>query len=154
MPNSSLRSNDALANLDEIAHKRSLVFCRQLLQRLSFLNGNEIREEDTRHQGKEQTVELGERMMNLTGWLIFATELETDHAAESPETVIMCCFPYFVRKEKKIQKSEAGRWETWCMPTSSNTTMHGSVDYQSLKRLVEFQIDNGADFLCIAAPPL
>ena len=27
----------------------------------------------------------------------------------------------------------------------------GSVDYQSLKRLVEFQIDNGADFLCILA---
>lgn len=23
----------------------------------------------------------------------------------------------------------------------------GSVDYQALKRLVEFQIDNGADFL-------
>ena len=27
----------------------------------------------------------------------------------------------------------------------------GSVDYQALKRLVEFQIDNGADFLCILA---
>lgn len=25
----------------------------------------------------------------------------------------------------------------------------GSVDYQSLKRLVEYQLDNGADFLCI-----
>lgn len=27
----------------------------------------------------------------------------------------------------------------------------GTVDYQSLKKLVEFQIDNGADFLCILA---
>ena len=25
----------------------------------------------------------------------------------------------------------------------------GTVDYQSLKKLVEFQIDNGADFLCV-----
>ena len=28
-------------------------------------------------------------------------------------------------------------------------TSDGQVDYKSLKRLVEFQIDNGADFLCI-----
>jgi len=27
----------------------------------------------------------------------------------------------------------------------------GSVDYQALKRLVEYQLDNGADFLCILA---
>ena len=25
----------------------------------------------------------------------------------------------------------------------------GSVDYESLKRLVDYQINNGADFLCI-----
>lgn len=30
-------------------------------------------------------------------------------------------------------------------------TSDGQVDYKSLKRLVEFQIDNGADFLCILA---
>ena len=30
-------------------------------------------------------------------------------------------------------------------------TLDGQVDYKSLKRLVEFQIDNGADFLCILA---
>ena len=30
-------------------------------------------------------------------------------------------------------------------------TEDGSIDFQSLKRLVEFQIDNGADFLCILA---
>lgn len=30
-------------------------------------------------------------------------------------------------------------------------TPHGQVDYKSLKRLVEYQIDNGADFLCILA---
>lgn len=30
-------------------------------------------------------------------------------------------------------------------------TTNGDVDYQSLKRLVEYQIDNGADFLCILA---
>ena len=28
-------------------------------------------------------------------------------------------------------------------------TSDGQVDYNSLKRLVEYQIDNGADFLCI-----
>ena len=27
----------------------------------------------------------------------------------------------------------------------------GSVDYKSLVRLVEYQLDNGADFLCILA---
>ena len=30
-------------------------------------------------------------------------------------------------------------------------TSDGQVDYKSLKRLVEYQIDNGADFLCILA---
>ncbi len=30
-------------------------------------------------------------------------------------------------------------------------TANGEVDYKSLKRLVEYQIDNGADFLCILA---
>ena len=30
-------------------------------------------------------------------------------------------------------------------------TQDGQVDYKSLKRLVEYQIDNGADFLCILA---
>ena len=30
-------------------------------------------------------------------------------------------------------------------------TLDGQVDYKSLKRLVEYQIDNGADFLCILA---
>ncbi|MDD6552567.1 MAG: 4-hydroxy-tetrahydrodipicolinate synthase [Prevotellaceae bacterium] len=30
-------------------------------------------------------------------------------------------------------------------------TQDGEVDYQALKRLVEYQIDNGADFLCILA---
>ncbi len=30
-------------------------------------------------------------------------------------------------------------------------TPEGDVDYKSLKRLVEYQIDNGADFLCILA---
>lgn len=30
-------------------------------------------------------------------------------------------------------------------------TSNGQVDYKSLKRLVEYQIDNGADFLCILA---
>ena len=30
-------------------------------------------------------------------------------------------------------------------------TTDGEVDYRSLKRLVEFQLDNGADFLCILA---
>lgn len=30
-------------------------------------------------------------------------------------------------------------------------TSEGQVDYKSLKRLVEYQIDNGADFLCILA---
>ena len=30
-------------------------------------------------------------------------------------------------------------------------TPDGQVDYKSLKRLVEYQIDNGADFLCILA---
>lgn len=30
-------------------------------------------------------------------------------------------------------------------------TADGEVDYKSLKRLVEYQIDNGADFLCILA---
>ncbi|BCS84193.1 MULTISPECIES: 4-hydroxy-tetrahydrodipicolinate synthase [Prevotella] len=30
-------------------------------------------------------------------------------------------------------------------------TTDGEVDYKSLKRLVEFQLDNGADFLCILA---
>ena len=30
-------------------------------------------------------------------------------------------------------------------------TSDGQVDYNSLKRLVEYQIDNGADFLCILA---
>ena len=30
-------------------------------------------------------------------------------------------------------------------------TADGQVDYKSLKRLVEYQIDNGADFLCILA---
>ena len=30
-------------------------------------------------------------------------------------------------------------------------TADGQVDYQSLKRLLEYQIDNGADFLCILA---
>lgn len=30
-------------------------------------------------------------------------------------------------------------------------TSEGQVDYNSLKRLVEYQIDNGADFLCILA---
>ena len=30
-------------------------------------------------------------------------------------------------------------------------TSDGKVDYKSLKRLVEYQIDNGADFLCILA---
>ena len=30
-------------------------------------------------------------------------------------------------------------------------TPNGQVDYKSLKRLVEYQIDNGADFLCILA---
>ena len=27
----------------------------------------------------------------------------------------------------------------------------GSVDYESLERLVDYQLDNGADFLCILA---
>ena len=27
----------------------------------------------------------------------------------------------------------------------------GSVDYESLKRLVQYQLDNGADFFCILA---
>ena len=30
-------------------------------------------------------------------------------------------------------------------------TKNGEVDYSSLKRLVEYQIQNGADFLCILA---
>ena len=30
-------------------------------------------------------------------------------------------------------------------------TSDGNVDYKSLTRLVEYQIDNGADFLCILA---
>ena len=30
-------------------------------------------------------------------------------------------------------------------------TADGAVDYKSLKRIVEYQIDNGADFLCILA---
>ena len=30
-------------------------------------------------------------------------------------------------------------------------TENGDVDYNSLKRLVEYQIQNGADFLCILA---
>ena len=30
-------------------------------------------------------------------------------------------------------------------------TADGQVDYKSLKRLLEYQIDNGADFLCILA---
>ena len=30
-------------------------------------------------------------------------------------------------------------------------TTDGEVDYKSLKKLVEYQIDNGADFLCILA---
>jgi 4-hydroxy-tetrahydrodipicolinate synthase len=30
-------------------------------------------------------------------------------------------------------------------------TIDGEVDYKSLKRLVEYQLDNGADFLCILA---
>ena len=30
-------------------------------------------------------------------------------------------------------------------------TSDGSVDYKALKRLLEYQIDNGADFLCILA---
>ena len=30
-------------------------------------------------------------------------------------------------------------------------TADGEVDYKSLKRLVEYQLDNGADFLCILA---
>ncbi|MFW9607989.1 MAG: dihydrodipicolinate synthase family protein, partial [Prevotella sp.] len=28
-------------------------------------------------------------------------------------------------------------------------TTDGEVDYKSLKRLLEYQLDNGADFLCI-----
>ena len=30
-------------------------------------------------------------------------------------------------------------------------TPDGEVDYQALKRLVNYQLDNGADFLCILA---
>ena len=30
-------------------------------------------------------------------------------------------------------------------------TSSGEVDYMSLKRLLEYQMDNGADFLCILA---
>ena len=30
-------------------------------------------------------------------------------------------------------------------------TQSGAVDYDSLKRLLTYQIDNGADFLCILA---
>ncbi|MCI5817470.1 MAG: dihydrodipicolinate synthase family protein, partial [Paraprevotella sp.] len=30
-------------------------------------------------------------------------------------------------------------------------TSDGSVDYQSLSRLVEYQLKNGADFFCILA---
>ena len=30
-------------------------------------------------------------------------------------------------------------------------TADGAVDYAALKRLVQFQLDNGADFLCILA---
>ena len=30
-------------------------------------------------------------------------------------------------------------------------TADGAVDYTALKRLVQFQLDNGADFLCILA---
>ncbi len=30
-------------------------------------------------------------------------------------------------------------------------TLDGAVDYKALKRLVEYQLDNGADFLCILA---
>ncbi len=30
-------------------------------------------------------------------------------------------------------------------------TSDGSVDYDALKRIIDYQLDNGADFLCILA---
>ena len=30
-------------------------------------------------------------------------------------------------------------------------TLNGEIDYKALKRLIEYQLTNGADFLCILA---